>query len=149
MRNLYPIHVFSWVLLNLRTTEPTNQPTTDHLPTDQPTQLLTESIIIFGRLDNSNIFILQNTSTAEKTYKETRITFLKHYFFNDFVCWGYFHTKQLYLHIQEFSRSMTKVLHGKRVASSVCSKSPTFTERNSRHTFADVCKNSTCTRFSI
>ena len=48
--------------------ETTKQPTTDHLPTDPPIHLLSESIITFGRLDNRNILILQNTIPAGKIY---------------------------------------------------------------------------------
>ena len=60
-RNHYPKHVFSWVLFNPRTTHPP----TSYPPTYRPpTQQLAESIIILERLDNRNMFILQNTSTA-------------------------------------------------------------------------------------
>ena len=48
---------------------PTNRPPTTYQPTHRPpTQRLAESIIIFERLDNRKTFILQNTSTAGKTY---------------------------------------------------------------------------------
>ena len=50
-----------------RTNRPTDQPTSDYLPTDPPTQQLAESITIFEGIDNRNIFILQNTNTAGKT----------------------------------------------------------------------------------
>ena len=69
-RNHCPIHVFSWILLQPRFTDPpTNSPPTTYPPTQRlPTQRHTELIIIFRRFDNSNIFILQNTRTAGKTY---------------------------------------------------------------------------------
>ena len=56
---------FSWVLLNSRTTD---QPTT---------QRLAESINIIERLDNGNMFILQNTSTVGKTYNYTLVYYPK------------------------------------------------------------------------
>ena len=55
------------VLLNPLTTD---QLTTDHLPTDQPTHRpkihRPSDKILFQRLDNEKIFILQNTNTAGK-----------------------------------------------------------------------------------
>ena len=51
---------YIWVLLNPPTT---NQPTTDHLPTDPTTHRLTDTIIIFKRLEYSKIFTLQNTNS--------------------------------------------------------------------------------------
>ena len=76
-RDRYPKHVFSWVLLNPRTTDlPTNRPLPTYPPTHQPpTQQLAESIIIFERFDNRNVFILQNT--AGKTYKYTLVHYPK------------------------------------------------------------------------
>ena len=60
------------------TDPPTNRPPTTYPPTHRlPTQRLTESIIIFERLDTRNIFILQNTSTAEKTYNYTSVYYPK------------------------------------------------------------------------
>ena len=44
----------------------TDQPTTDYLPTDLPTYQPTNAVIMFKRLENSKIFILQNTNTAGK-----------------------------------------------------------------------------------
>ena len=71
-RNHHSKHVFSWFSSNLRTTDPlTNQPPTQRLPT------LTESISIFGRFDNRNIFILQNTNTTGKTYNCTSLYYPK------------------------------------------------------------------------
>ena len=69
-RNHHPKHVFSWFSLNPRTIDPpTNQlPTTYPLTHRLPTQQLTESIIIFGRLNNRSMSILQNKSTTGKTY---------------------------------------------------------------------------------
>ena len=74
-RNHYLKHVFSWVSLNPRTTDPpANRPPTTYSPTHWlTTQRLTESIIISGRVDNRNIFILQNTNTAEETYNCTSV----------------------------------------------------------------------------
>ena len=78
-RNHYPKLVFTWVLLNTRTTDPpTNRPTTTYPTTHQlPTQRLTESIIIFARVGNRNRFILENTSTAGKTYNYTSVYYPK------------------------------------------------------------------------
>ena len=46
------------------------RPLTTFLPTHQPpTQRFTESLIIFEILGNKNVFILQNTNKAGKTYK--------------------------------------------------------------------------------
>ena len=68
-QNHYPKHVFSWVLLNPRTSDPPTNP--------PPIQRLTESIIIFGRLDNRNTLILQNTNAAVKTYNYTSVYYPK------------------------------------------------------------------------
>ena len=62
--------------------QPIDQMITDHLPTDPPThrppsQRFAESIIIIEKLDNRNMFILQNTSTAGKTYNYTSIYYQK------------------------------------------------------------------------
>ena len=78
-RNHHSKYVFSWVSLNPRTTDPpTNRPPTTYPATHRlPTQWLTESIIIFGRLDNRNTFILQNTSTSGKTYNYTSVYYPK------------------------------------------------------------------------
>ena len=78
-QNHHSKHVFSWVSLNPQTTDPpTNRPPTTYPATHRlPTQWLTESIIIFGRLDNRNIFILQNTSTTGKTYNYTSVYYPK------------------------------------------------------------------------
>ena len=73
--------------------QPIDQPTTNHLPTDPPTHRPTdppterfaESIIIFERLDNRNIFILKNTSTSGKIYNyasvyytESLLVYMRH-----------------------------------------------------------------------
>ena len=78
-RNHYPKHVFFWVLLNPRTTNPsTKWPPTTYPPTHRPpSQRSAESIIIIEKLDNRNMFILQNTSTAGKTYNYTSIYYQK------------------------------------------------------------------------
>ena len=78
-RNHYPKHVFSWILLNPRTTDlSANRPPTTYPPTHRlPTQRLTELILIFGRLDNRNIFVLQITSTAGKTFNYTSVYYPK------------------------------------------------------------------------
>ena len=74
-QNYYPGHVFSWVLLNARTTEPpTNRPLTiyppTHRPTDHPTPNPKTRWINnhTWKIDNRNIFILQNTNMVGKTY---------------------------------------------------------------------------------
>ena len=74
-QNYYPGHVFSWVLLNARTTEPpTNRPLTiyppTHRPTDHPTTNPKTRWINnhTWKIDNRNIFILQNTNMVGKTY---------------------------------------------------------------------------------
>ena len=93
-RNHYPKHVFSWVLLpptHRQTTDgpPTHRPTDHqpltHRPTDPPTERFAESIIIFERLDNRNIFILKNTSTSGKIYNyasvyytESLLVYMRH-----------------------------------------------------------------------
>ena len=46
---------------------PTDQPTTDHLLTDLPTTDATDKIL-FQRIDNREIFILQKTNTPVKLY---------------------------------------------------------------------------------
>ena len=57
---------------------PTIRPSTTYPPTHQlPTQRLAESIIVFERLDNRNIFILQNTNTARKAYNYTSVNYPK------------------------------------------------------------------------
>ena len=74
-QNYYPGHVFSWVLLNARTNEPpTNRPLTiyppTHRPTDHPTTNSKTRWINnhTWKIDNRNIFILQNTNMVGKTY---------------------------------------------------------------------------------
>ena len=61
----------------IKTTDhrPTNQPTRHHAPTDPPTidSMITDPMIIFKRLDNREIIILQNTNTAEKMKNYTSI----------------------------------------------------------------------------
>ena len=56
------------------------RPATTFPPTHRPpTQRLTESLIIFEILDNRNIFILQNTDKAGRTYKNyTSVYYPKH-----------------------------------------------------------------------
>ena len=78
-RNHHTKHVFSWVSLNPRTTHlPTNRPPTTFPAIHRlPTQWLTESTIIFRRLSNRNIFMLQNTSTAGKIYNYTSVYYPK------------------------------------------------------------------------
>ena len=68
MNCLSAFDYFLGILLNPPTTDPptTDQPTTDNLPTDPPTHRLTDAVIIFKRLENSEIFTLQNTNTAGK-----------------------------------------------------------------------------------
>ena len=70
---------FSWVLLYPRTTDPpTKRPLTIYPPTHQPrTQRLAELIIILERIDNRNMFILQNTSTTGKTYNYSFVYYPK------------------------------------------------------------------------
>ena len=70
---------FPWVLLYPRTSNlPTNQPPTTYPPTHRlPTQRIAESVIIFERLDNRNIFILQNTKITEKTFNYTSVYYPK------------------------------------------------------------------------
>ena len=69
-QNHYSRYIFSWVLLNPRTTDPsTNRPQATYPPTHRPA----ESITISERLGNRNIFILQNTNTAGKTYNYTSV----------------------------------------------------------------------------
>ena len=54
------------------------RPLTTFTPTHgPPTQRLTESLIISERLGNTNIFILQNTRTAGKTYNYTSVYYPK------------------------------------------------------------------------
>ena len=74
-----PNMFFPWVLLYPRTTNlPTNQPPTTYPPTHRlPTQRIAESVIIFERLDNRNIFILQNTKITEKTFNYTSVYYPK------------------------------------------------------------------------
>ena len=78
-RNYYPKHVSSWVILNPQTTVPsTNRPPTTYPPIHRPlTQRLAKSIIIPERCDNRNRLLLQNTSTAGKTYNFTSIYYPK------------------------------------------------------------------------
>ena len=78
-RNHYPKHVFSLGFTLSRTTNlPTNQPPTTYPPTHRlPTQRIAESVIIFERLDNRNIFILQNTKITEKTFNYTSVYYPK------------------------------------------------------------------------
>ena len=85
-RNHYPKHVFSGFYQihepptnrpTDSTDPPTNRPLTTYLLTHRPpTQRLTESIIIFRRLDNRNIFIFQNTRTARKIYTVTILQYI-------------------------------------------------------------------------
>ena len=66
---IFPLHSshYPWILFSSfvdsisMSTE--YQPTTDHLPTDQPTHRPTDTIIMFKRLEYSKIFILQNTNS--------------------------------------------------------------------------------------
>ena len=57
----------NWVLLNPPTHRPPNNqpPTTNPPTTDPPTHRPTDSIIIFKRLGNRKIFILQNVHAAQ------------------------------------------------------------------------------------
>ena len=52
-------------------------PTTFPLTHRPSNQRLAESLIIFERLDNRNIFTLQNRNTAEKTYNSTSVYYPK------------------------------------------------------------------------
>ena len=66
----------------IKSTDHNDQLATNHLhsdpPTNQPpTQRLAELIIILERLDSRNMFILQNTSTAGKTYNYTLVCYPK------------------------------------------------------------------------
>ena len=90
-------NIFSWVLSNPRTTYPsTKRPPNTYPPTHWlPTQQLTELIIIFGRLDNRNIFVLQNTSTAGKSFNYTSV----YYPTNLLVSIKHIRRNQLYLYI--------------------------------------------------
>ena len=74
-----PQTCFYLVFIKSMDNRPKNQPTTaTYLPTHRPlTQGLAESIIILERLDNRNVFILQNTSTAGKTYNYTSVYYPK------------------------------------------------------------------------
>ena len=64
--------IFSWALLNPRTT--------DQLTTDPPAQGLTESIIIFERLDNRNIHFTEHKQ-LEKCITILRYIIQKVYWF--------------------------------------------------------------------
>ena len=119
---------------------PTNRQPTHRLLIQQ----LTESIIKFGRFDNGNILILQNTITAWKTYKDTRITFLKYSFFNGFedvfVCWGTFISSNSIYTFRNFQGLWRSSFIVKELPLPLIVKAQNFKERNSGHNFADVCK---------
>ena len=88
--NHYPEKSFSRVLFHPWTSNPT---------TNRPlTQQIYESIIILERLDDRNMFILQNTSTAGKTYNYTLVYYLK----NVLVTIKHIFRRQLYLFFLTF-----------------------------------------------
>ena len=90
-QNYYPGHVFSWVLLNARTTEPpTNRPLTiyppTHRPTDPPTtrpptQRLAESIIILERLTIETYSFCRTQTWLGKHIAKLRYIIQKIYWF--------------------------------------------------------------------
>ena len=71
--------ILNGVLLNPPTTDPltNDQPTTNHLPADPSTHRpkihRPTDKILFQRLDNQKIFILQITNTAGKMYNYTSV----------------------------------------------------------------------------
>ena len=66
-----------------------------------PTQQLAESIIILERLDNRNLFILQNISTAGKTFNYTSV----HYPKSLLIFIKHIRRSQLYLFFQVLNQS--------------------------------------------
>ena len=77
MRNHYPKHIFFQGFIKSTDHQPTNQLTTDYFPNDSPTPRLVESLTIFERLGNRNMFILQNTNIVEKKYNYTSVYYPK------------------------------------------------------------------------
>ena len=78
--NLYPRYVFSCFFVGSSMNHrPSDQPTTDpYPPTHKPTTIeRTTRWVIFERSSNGNIFILQNTNAAWKTYNYTSVYYLK------------------------------------------------------------------------
>ena len=70
--------VFLGFVKSITTEKTTNRPPSNYWPTHWLlTQRLAESTMIFDRLDNRNIFILQIRNIAGKTYNYTSVYYLK------------------------------------------------------------------------